>query len=221
MDCYIIYKHTCSINGKSYIGQTKQYEKRCDQHSKPYSRCTAFRNAIQKHGWHNFQSLVLADGLTLDEANTLEERFIREHNTVSPYGYNLALGGRNHACHPDTRAKLSARPHVPITEETRQKLIAARRARPPHSEETKRKIGDARRGRPLSEETKSKLRKPKSKYTSNVPIIQFDLAGNEVARFSSPKEATSITGIKYLGNCLAGTSKTAGGYIWKYVESRS
>jgi hypothetical protein len=147
----------------------------------------------------------------------LEEQFINDHNTLAPHGYNLVPGGKNHACHPDTKQKLSERPRRQISEETRQKLITARRARPPASEETKRKIGDARRGKPLPDEVKAKLRKPKSKYTSNLPIIQYDVNGNEIARFASPKEATAVTGIKYLGNCLAGKSKTAGGFVWKYA----
>lgn len=43
------------------------------------------------------------------------------------------------------------------SEETRQKLCAARKRRAPASEETKKKIGDAMRGRPLSEEHKKKI----------------------------------------------------------------
>jgi hypothetical protein len=91
---YLVYKHT-SPSGKAYIGQTKNYSKRCLQHRQPQSKCLAFAEAIKKYGWDNFHHEILIDGLSLDDANTWEELLIAEHNTISPNGYNLATGGGN------------------------------------------------------------------------------------------------------------------------------
>ena len=92
---YLIYKHTCTITCKSYIGQTNDYKRRMSNHLSPTSRCYAFHNAINKHGWNTFATEFLATNLTLEQANVLEERFITEHNTLSPKGYNLKGGGTN------------------------------------------------------------------------------------------------------------------------------
>jgi predicted GIY-YIG superfamily endonuclease len=48
MKKYLIYKHT-SPSSKSYIGQTKQYKRRCYEHQY-YNGCIAFKNAIKKYG---------------------------------------------------------------------------------------------------------------------------------------------------------------------------
>ena len=50
-----IYMLKNKINGKIYIGQTiRNVEKRLEEHRKK-SRCIAIYNAIQKHGWENFE----------------------------------------------------------------------------------------------------------------------------------------------------------------------
>jgi group I intron endonuclease len=90
---YCIYQHT-SPSGKSYIGQTNNYKSRCRQHQEE-SGSTAFSNAVKKYGWDEFQHRILAENLTLEEANGLEELAIIELNTIAPNGYNLLGGGNN------------------------------------------------------------------------------------------------------------------------------
>lgn len=89
---YLIYKHT-SPSGKSYIGQTKHIEKRTKEHQTKHSECRVFKNAIQKYGFENFTTEILAENLSLEEANILEEKFISDYNTIVPNGYNLKSGG--------------------------------------------------------------------------------------------------------------------------------
>jgi group I intron endonuclease len=214
---FTIYKHTCIVTGKSYIGQTQNLKDRSWMHTRPYSRCPAFRNAVQKYGWDNFTTEILHEGLSLAQANEYEELAIAAHSTQVPHGYNLSPGGKNHTHHKLTRMKLAARPVRPISKETRAKLIVARARRGPHSEETKKKMSASRTGKRHSMETIEKLRRPKSKYTVNVPIVQLTKDGVEVARYSSLRDASKATGIKYLGNALIGRAATAGGYVWKYL----
>ena len=53
--CFVIYMHT-SPSGKSYIGQTNDYNTRCRRHKTDMkSGCPAFRDAIKKYGWDNFK----------------------------------------------------------------------------------------------------------------------------------------------------------------------
>jgi group I intron endonuclease len=99
---FIIYMHT-SPNGKSYIGQTCNLIVRNRGHQNK-TGCRAFHSAITKYGWDNFTHEILAEGLTLDEANIQEAAFIAEHNTLSPNGYNLREGGNNARHSEETKA---------------------------------------------------------------------------------------------------------------------
>nr|QBK85742.1 MAG: HNH endonuclease [Marseillevirus LCMAC101] len=47
-------------------------------------------------------------------------------------------------------------------------------------------------------------------------VVQLSLDGQEVAKFSSHKEACEKTGIGHISLCCNGSRKTAGGYKWKH-----
>ena len=61
-----------------------------------------------------------------------------------------------------------------------------------------------------------------NKYKSNYfkQVNQYDLNMNYISTFYSIKEAENITGIRdsNITSMLKGRQKTAGGYIWKYVD---
>lgn len=50
-------------------------------------------------------------------------------------------------------------------------------------------------------------------------VIQYDLQGNEIARFTSITDAEFAIKVGDVGSVISGKCKTAGGYIWKSVES--
>lgn len=54
--------------------------------------------------------------------------------------------------------------------------------------------------------------------TRTRPIIQKTKDGNIVAKYNSIKEAQEKTKITSIANCLCGRYKSAGGYIWEYLE---
>lgn len=89
MDCYII---TNNINGKQYIGITIDFEQRIKQHKKQKSN-SLIHKAIIKYGEENFTYDCVQTGLSIEEAEDLEKKLIKENNTLSPNGYNLAKGG--------------------------------------------------------------------------------------------------------------------------------
>ena len=80
----------------------------------------------------------------------------------------------------------------------------------------------------LSEETKQKMRKPKSeehrknmilaKESSKKPILQYDLESNFIKEWESITAASNFynCGAGTIGNNLTGISKTSLGYVWKY-----
>jgi group I intron endonuclease len=92
---YVVYKHT-SPSGKSYIGLTNDYKRRCKDHQDiEKSYCRVFKTAIVKYGWDNFTHEILYENLTKEEAKILEGESILKFNSVVPNGYNLTLGGEN------------------------------------------------------------------------------------------------------------------------------
>ena len=108
---YKVYVHINKSNGKRYYGITKQEVEKRWLNGKGYSNNKHFTNAINKHGWDNFEHIVIAKGLTEEEAKWLEIELIREHDTTNPeYGYNITLGGdggNGHVVTEETKKKIS------------------------------------------------------------------------------------------------------------------
>lgn len=62
---YTVYQHKNKINGKIYIGITKQSpEKRWGINGCNYKTSPHFYSAIKKYGWGNFEHNILFVGLT-------------------------------------------------------------------------------------------------------------------------------------------------------------
>ena len=50
------------------------------------------------------------------------------------------------------------------------------------------------------------------------PIEQYDLKNNLINTYESVNEAYRQTNIRHISEAARGIRKTAGGYIWKYIE---
>lgn len=147
--------HT-SPSGKSYIGQTSDFKKRCKEH-RLGSKCTAFSNAVKRYGWDAFTHQVLADGLSLEEANQLEAALISQHNTIIPHGYNLRSGGDNGLHSEETKRKMSrVQKGKTISPEAREKMSKAKIGLQ-LTDDHRSKISESLKGRPVSEETRKKI----------------------------------------------------------------
>lgn len=93
---YKLYMYINKINGKKYIGITKQtLKKRAGKNGNKYYGCILFGNAIKKYGWENFKSFILYEGLTYEEACEKEKKLIKFYDTTNiEKGYNLHKGGQ-------------------------------------------------------------------------------------------------------------------------------
>lgn len=158
---YCVYIHTNKINNKKYIGQTCQTPpERRWQNGQGYFNSTHFYNAIKKYGWDNFEHEIIAQNLTMSEANELESKLIAKYKTMNQeYGYNLTSGGDGHAFSEISIQRMSdAHKGYRFTEEQKRKLSIAKKGKK-LSDETKRKISEARIGFKFSDEAKSKMSK--------------------------------------------------------------
>lgn len=93
---YTVYLRTNLINGKKYVGQTKNLKKR-----DYYWNClkTRYANKIlteerEKYCLENFKTDILAECDTQEEAWELEQKYIAELGTKYPAGYNMCNGGK-------------------------------------------------------------------------------------------------------------------------------
>lgn len=148
---FCVYKHTCQINGKVYVGITSQKpETRWGCEGKNYWHNAYFTNAIQKYGWINFAHEILYNDLSIDEAKQKEIELIELYKSNQrEFGYNLSSGGDPGSgthCSEERKAKIRAgRLGYKCSEETRRKISEANKRRSP---ETIKKIADSRRGKP-------------------------------------------------------------------------
>ena len=181
-DMSTIYKITCLISKKSYVGKTTQdLDVRINQHKRDSRRGRpGIDAAINKYGWDGNFTVEILEICPVEMLNEREIFQIREQNTKAPNGYNLTDGGdggRGLSPSAETRAKISAklkgRPAhnkgVSPSAAARANMSAAQKAignrppnhkgkkRGPRSPETKAKLSAANTGKHHSAETIAKM----------------------------------------------------------------
>ena len=143
MRAYVI---TNTINGKQYVGITRQsVAMRWKWHvsSARTDRQHAICRAIRKYGVKAFTIAEVAEGASWDELCETEKTLIFIYATRAPRGYNLTDGGQGGK-------------GVSQSLEARKKISVAVRGRK-LSSETKEKISKSHIGKTLSKEHKEKL----------------------------------------------------------------
>lgn len=161
----IVYQARNIVNGKRYIGVTKNglaFRRRTHLSAARTGKGTLFHRAIRKYGEQNFVFGILAD---FDDDYELAKLYEYEMICKVRPEYNLSAGGEGGAPAPSTIAKMRAaklgRKHSPEvvarrvsagyrpSAETRAKMSAAQTGRLP----TK-----GRTGQSVSQETREKIR---------------------------------------------------------------
>lgn len=231
MELWTVYKHTSPSN-KVYIGITKQKPEYRWRGGKGYRTNKHFYNAICKYGWDNFKHEILYEGLTQEEAETIEKALVLElGSTDKMRGYNVAEGG--HALTEESRRKISktrlskgvkawnSGKHWP--EDVRKKISTASKGNHRHTIWTEEQKDHMRRiklgennpnyGKPMNEKLKAKLIEINKK-----PVVQ--ITENGEIKYASAKDAGDATGItnSNITRVCKGQRDTAGGFRWKYAE---
>lgn len=169
---YYVYMHRNKITGEVYVGRTRlPQNERFRTDGSGYKLCKKFYPAITKYGWDNFEHTILETGLTKEEANAAEIKYIAMYDSFNN-GYNNTIGGdgggmrgkkqtehskhKSSISHMGEKNSMYGRHH---TQETKKLLsdLAKKRPHKRHSEETKRKIATSHIGFRHTEETKAKI----------------------------------------------------------------
>lgn len=242
---YCVYIHT-SPSGKKYVGQTgKKPEERWGKNGSRYLNKIngkynhpAFARAILKYGWENFEHEIIASNLTKSEADNFEKLLIEKLNTMSANGgYNCKEGGTGGSFSEETLRKMSeSHKGVKQSEETKRKRFEKISGENNYNygkhlpEETRKKISETLKGNTISESTRKKLSDSmKGKYlgansSCAKKIVQYDMQGNFIKIWDSISDAAralnlSIASIARCCNNIDGHWKTAGGYIWRFLDN--
>lgn len=233
-----IYMIRNSVNGKMYIGQAVDIEKRWREHRSGLRRNDHdnkhLQNAWNKDGESNFEFTVICE---CDESqlDTMEIDYIAKLNTYDPdFGYNKTYGGEGGRHTEEVRRKISEN-HANVKGENHPMFGKH------HSEEAKRKIGKASKGRTHSEATKKKIREKLSdankgknnpmygklgaKNPSSIPVVQLALDGELVNVYGSAHEAERECGFNRgnINSCCKNKFNREGnniykGYKWQYLH---
>jgi group I intron endonuclease len=106
-----IYKLTNTINGKIYIGKSKNLFYRIQDHKYARSKCVIDK-AIRHYGWNNFSVEILEEFVNIEkyELLALETAYIEFFQSlIGQNGYNVCLSGND-------------RTGFPHSEKTKQKI---------------------------------------------------------------------------------------------------
>lgn len=162
-----VYKTINKLNGRIYIGQ------KCGKFNPNYKGSgLLLRRALNKYGEENFTVEVLAYGLTPEERNRLEKRFIAEYRKIigEREVYNIADGGQGGGMIGKKHSKATLKKmRINHSDFSGKNNPMAGKHR---TEESKDKIRKILTGRKYSPERCENIRKALEKYYSTPEGIE-------------------------------------------------
>lgn len=145
----IIYKATNKLNGKCYIGQTRQsLQQRKNKHlvcARKGVR-THFYCALRKYGEENFEWEIVCSTNNKQRLNELETYYITKYDSIKN-GYNMIDGGDNNVM--DLEGVKTKHDEVMQSKEVRDKISASMkkyRQEHPFTEEHRRRLSESAMG---------------------------------------------------------------------------
>jgi group I intron endonuclease len=149
-----VYKITNLLDGRLYIGVSKNPEKRFYSHAFHNTKTRSLiKLAIQKHGVENFKMDVLLKS-TQEYCYMMERVLVDAYQTQKPLGYNICSGGRGAiglAGEENGMFGKKGELHHNFGKQGYRTGVM-------HSEETKAKMSAAHKGKIKSPETIEKMR---------------------------------------------------------------
>jgi len=196
-----IYK-IVSPSGKTYIGQSKDIERRHNQYKLLHcEKQPRLYNSLKKYGWGKHICEVIEECRfeQLDERETFyKQQFINEFGWLKALFCGLYDTGNG-----------------PKTKETCRKISKAKKGKPV-SESRKEKMR-----KPFTDEHKKVLKEGIIKARGK-KVLQYDLEGNFIKEWPSASTAEKTLNTNKLSSnisaCANGKQKTSYSYIWKYKK---
>lgn len=225
-----VYMHINKINGKKYIGITKNKPEDRWKNGTHYEHNPYLTNSIKKNKWENFDHVILKEGLSREEASMWEKYYVKLYNANDKdFGYNLTSGGDNNfTFSPETIEKMKQGGHKnkgkKRTPEQKQRI----------SEETKKAMNDEDMKVKMrqiydSEEWRQKNSDATKKQWENSDLREKVALANgkkvicveTQITYISATEAERQTGSDrhQIGQCCKGLRETdiKNNYHWKYI----
>lgn len=235
-----IYKIT-NPNGKTYIGQSVDIERRWYHYRKKDSKGQPLLNrSLVKYGIENHIFEVIEE-CALEQLNERELYWTNQCSALHPQGLVLKAGGRSGHLSEETKRKIrDGNIGKIVSDITKQKISLSKmgnlnRLNITHTETTKQKMSKSHIGKKDSKETKFKksqsakgrVKTPEWKqnisnsHPTKKPIEQYSIDGLKLNEYISINEASRQTMVRVgdISACCNNKQKTAHGYIWKFKNS--
>lgn len=222
----IIYKISNNINNKIYIGQTtKTLKKRWSDHY--WGNRTVISKAIRKYGRENFNIEIIDKANSLDELNLLEQKYIKEFNSLSPNGYNLDTGGKNRNLSEETKLKISLSKKGKKVKSKTQFIKGQipwnkGKSGPKRKYKPNPKISQILKGKSKTKEHRNNLSKAKIEYHKNHRhyLAKYVIWLDRNIIFESATEAAKYFNCKqaHISRVCTGQRKTYKGFKFQYID---
>lgn len=218
---HIIPKEISKYNwNKYYVGITRQNpKKRWGGNGCNYKE-SYFYNAIQKYGWNNIKHEIIVDKINKENACYLEKFIIKcLKSNQRKYGYNISDGGEG----GNRRALKPVKQYDLLGNFIKEYPSAAEAARCLNIDRTHITKACKHGGMTFGFlwcYSKDEITRPYRRKCQK-DLVQFDLNFNFINIYNSIKSASCVTGISSdcLSKCANGQNKTAGGFIWRYLNN--
>lgn len=229
MSNYTVYKHISPSN-KVYIGITSQKPEQRWKNGHGY-KGQVFYNAISKYGWDNIEHIIVAKGLSENEAKWLEIELIRIYDSTNrDKGYNITMGGEGANGYHHT---VEAKKKLSDTHCGEKNHFFGKK----HTEESKIKMSESRKGRVITKEQKIKTRNSMMGKNSGESNGMFGKCGKDcpsarmvICITTKKLFFSALDGGKYYNcdnsniiKCCKGKYKTCGKHngqklVWRFIN---
>lgn len=216
-----IYKIENLVNGKIYIGQSVQIEKRFQKHLRAKDNFLIHK-ALRKYGKENFTFQIIEECEQQDLDNK-EIYWINYYNSLMPLGYNMVDGGSSGIGYSKGKVVEQYDLNGQLINVYASANQASRETNIDHWSICACCRGEYNQsgGFQWKYQEDTKIINPLNVRT-DFTVLQLDKNTNEILQeFKSLKEASEITKIakSTICNVCNGKGKTAGGFKWKYKEN--
>lgn len=234
-----IYKITNLVNGKVYVGQSRDIASRKSHHK--YDMNKGGHNeylyrAMRKYGFDNFAFDIIEE-CKAEQLNKLEREYIIRFNSLVPHGYNIESGGDVPLSMSKlSRAKISLALGRPVNQYTSLGIYVQTFENARVAGEN---IGKSRSAISLcclgttkttggyqwrfAENGNANISPVDSATSKAFPVSQYTVQGVFITTYPNIPSASDATGLNAgsISNGLSGWCKTAGGFQWRAADGNT